>query len=98
MRMLCLTIVVITAVSAATAGSAARTPRQQTLFFDATLTQVRTEGPAANKVGHVQIASGSVSDAGGRSVGHFAFTCRWLESLPNDDAREHCSGWGQTAE
>jgi hypothetical protein len=97
-RTLCLTIVVMTALSAATAGSAARGPRQQTLFFDATFTQVRTAGPAPNKVGHVQIANGSVSDARGHSIGRVAFSCRWVESLPNDDAREQCSGSGRTAD
>lgn len=71
---------------------------RQTLFFDAVFEHVRTAGPQANKVGHRQIASGTLRDADGRRVGQFAFECRWLESLPNDDARERCSGWGKTLE
>ena len=82
------------AASTATAGQAAR----QTLFFDAAFMQARTVGPPATKVGHLQIASGVLHNGDGQSVGRFASTCRWIEILANNDAREHCSGWGQTAE
>ncbi|MFL5955032.1 MAG: hypothetical protein ACJ76I_13100 [Gaiellaceae bacterium] len=76
--------------------TAAGNDRQKTLFFDAVFEHASTTGPPANKVGHRQIASGSLRDAGGHRIGQFAFECRWVESLPNDDARERCSGWGKT--
>ena len=98
MRTLVLTVIAVASVSAATAGAAIDSARTQTLFFDAAFTRIQAAGPPANKVGHLQIASGVLRDARGHAVGRFAFTCSWIATLPNDDAREHCSGWGQTAE
>ena len=97
MRTLVLTVAVAS-VSAATAGAAIDSARTQTLFFDAAFMRIQAAGPPANNVGHLQIASGVLRDARGHAVGRFAFTCSWIATLPNDDAREHCSGWGQTAE
>jgi hypothetical protein len=57
-------------------------PAQQTLFFDAVPTHT------AN---HAENVRGVLRDARGRTAGHFAFDCRGT-------AREHCSGWGQTAQ
>jgi hypothetical protein len=98
MRTLFLTVIVVASVSATTAGAAIDSARTQTLFFDAAFTRIRAAGPPANKVGHLQMASGVLRDARGHPVGRFAFTCRWIAMLANDDAREHCSGWGQSAE
>jgi hypothetical protein len=89
----------LTTATLATAAPKVATP--QTLFFDAAFTKVSTAGPSANHVGHLQIASGILHDASGRSVGRFAFTCRWTQILPNDDALEHlehCTGWAETRE
>jgi hypothetical protein len=96
MRRLCLTVIVVAVFLAS--ASAASSVRPQTLFFDATFTNLRTHGPAANAVGHVQSASGILHDATGHALGRFAFTCRWVETLSNGNARERCSGWGHTAE
>jgi hypothetical protein len=63
-------------------AAAHSTPAQQTLFFDAVPTHT------AN---HAEIARGVLRDARGQAAGHFAFECRGA-------AREHCSGWGQTAQ
>jgi hypothetical protein len=68
------------------------------MFLDAVFTKASTAGPTANTVGHLQIASGLLHDANGRSVGRFAFTCRWVQILANNDALEHCTGWAETRE
>jgi hypothetical protein len=85
----------LAATTAATTATAAPST-SQTLFFDAVYTHASTAGPAANKIGHVQLASGVLHDARGRSVGRFTFTCRWIQILANNDAREDCTGWLQT--
>ena len=59
-------------------------------------THAGTAGPAPNHVGHQQVASGVLDDSGGRAVGRFSFTCRWIATFADGDAREHCTGWGQT--
>jgi hypothetical protein len=82
----------------ATLANAASKVAMQTLFFDAVFAQASTAGPSANAVGHLQVASGVLRDANGRGVGRFAFTCRWTQILPNNDAREHCTGWAKTKE
>jgi hypothetical protein len=84
----------LTTATLATAAPKIATP--QTLFFDAAVTKASTLGPSANQVGHLQIASGILHDANGRSVGRFAFTCRWTKTLPNNDALERCTGSAQT--
>ena len=47
----------------AAARSAAPGTRDQTLFFDAVFTHLRTAGPHVNQVGHLQIAGGILRDA-----------------------------------
>jgi hypothetical protein len=97
-------IVTFTSALAATLAVAAPSPavtrsaRPQTLLFDAVATNTRTGGPDADHVGHEQIASGALRNAAGHRVGHYAFTCRWIQILANGDAREHCAGRGQTAD
>jgi hypothetical protein len=98
MKRLPLAILVCLATTATLVNAASRVATPQTLFFDAVFTQAGTAGPSANQVGHLQIASGMLRDANGRSVGRFAFTCRWTKTLPNNDALEHCTGWAQTRE
>jgi hypothetical protein len=98
MRPLLLTLALALATTTTLATAAPTTTRQQTLFLDAIFTHARTAGPAGNQLGHLQIASGNLQDASGRSVGRFAFTCAWVKILSNDDANEHCSGWGRTAD
>jgi hypothetical protein len=71
---------------------------ETTLFFDAVATHATTAGGPPTTVGHKQIGSGILYDAAGRSVGRFSFTCVWVETLPNGDARERCSGWSSTAD
>lgn len=86
------------AMSLGAASAAQPAPRGQTLFFDAIYTRARTAGPDANHVGHEQIASGVLRDAGGRNVGRFAFTCTWTRILAVGDALERCAGTGTTAD
>ena len=90
----------LVAADLATAVSASARPvPHQTLLLDALFTHARSGGPPANMVGHLDIASGPLRDAGGtRAVGHFAFTCRTTAILGGGDAREHCAGWGETAD
>lgn len=97
MRSLSLAVVVFAMLAFAT-PSAAGTPAQRQLFFDANMTVAATGGPSGNAVGHLQIGRGTLRDAARRVVGSFAFTCRWVKVLPGDDALEHCSGWGRTAD
>jgi allene oxide cyclase-like protein len=80
--------------AAAQASPSART----TLFFDAVATHATTAGGPPTSVGHQQIGSGILYDAAGRSVGRFSFTCVWVETLPNGDARERCSDRTTTAD
>ena len=98
MKRLQLAILLFLAATATLANAAPRIATPQTLFFDAVFTQAGTAGPSANKVGHLQIASGMLRDANGRRVGRFTITCRWTQMLPNNDAREYCTGWAQTKE
>lgn len=97
MRLLLVPLLLALAVSAS-ACAGTRTAAQQTLFFDAVFTHTGTVGSPADQVGHQQIASGLLDDRGGRAIGHFAFNCRWIATLAGGDAREHCTGWGQTRE
>jgi hypothetical protein len=83
------------ALGAVSLASAAAPPAE-TLFFDAVFTHASTAGPAANAVGHKQIAGGVLKDEAGSVIGRFGVTCLWVEKIGRDDAREHCTGWGQT--
>ena len=69
---------------------------KQRLFFDAVYTKTSTSGPGDDMVGHVQVGSGVLRDAAKHPVGHFAFTCRWVQILTDGDARERCGGHGTT--
>lgn len=86
------------AVLTACAAAAASPSAQTSLFFDAVATHATSAGGPPTVVGHEQIGSGVLYDAAGRSAGRFAFTCVWVEALPNGDARERCSGWTTTAD
>jgi hypothetical protein len=97
MTRLPLALLICLVASAAPLASAA-TPTQQTLFLDAVFTKASTAGPPANTVGHLQIASGGLRDDHGQNIGRFAFTCRWVQILANNDALEHCTGWAATRE
>lgn len=68
------------------------------MFFDAKYAKAGTSGPGDDMVGHVQFGSGVLHDAAGRTVGKFSFTCRWIEILPDGDARERCTGRATTAD
>jgi hypothetical protein len=93
--MRCVALAVVAAVVIAP-GAASAAPRAQTLFFDALYAKAGTSGPGDDMVGHVQFGSGKLRDAGGHTVGSFAFTCRWIAILADGDARERCSGHGTT--
>lgn len=96
MKLLALTLV---AAVATAASASARPAAHQTLLLDALSTHVRSGGGPANTVGHLDVAGGPLRDVHGRrAVGHFAFTCRTTAILGGGDAREHCAGWGQTAD
>jgi hypothetical protein len=96
--LLALALALALATTTTLATAAPTTARQQTMFLDAIFTHARTAGPAGNQFGHQQLASGDLQNASGRLVGRFAFTCVWVKILSNDDANEHCSGWGHTGE
>ena len=98
MRILVFPLALIAAVATATSVAVAGPSRSQTVYLDAVFTNARTAGPADDKVGHEQIASGVLHDVTGRPVGTFAFNCRWVAVLANGDARERCTGWGKTAD
>ena len=98
MHTLMLPFALIATVATATSVAVAGQSRSQTVYLDAVYTNVRTAGPADDKVGHEQIASGVLHDVRERAVGTFAFRCRWIAVLANGDARERCSGWGKTAD
>ena len=93
MKLLAMTLAAT--VATATAASARPAPRQ-TLFFDALSTHVRSGGPPANTVGHLDVAGGPLRAARGtRAVGRFAFTWRTTAILGGGAARGHCAGWGR---
>jgi hypothetical protein len=95
--MRCVALAVVAAVVIAP-GAASAAPRAQTLFFDALYAKAGTSGPGDDMVGHVQFGSGKLRDAGGHTVGSFAFTCRWIAILADGDARERCTGHGTTSD
>lgn len=103
MRPRALTVTFISALAAtlavaAPSPAATRSAPRQTLVLDAIATKIRTAGPDADHIGHEQIAGGALRNAAGHRVGRYAFTCRWIRILGNDDARERCAGRGQTAD
>jgi hypothetical protein len=94
MLRICVAVAAVALGAVSLAGAA--TPPTDTLFFDAVFTHASTAGPAANAVGHKQIGGGVLKDEAGRVIGQFGVTCLWVEKIGRDDARERCSGWGQT--
>ena len=86
------------AIALALSATAAAASPKQTLFFDAVFTKLASKGPGVDAVGHQQIASGTLRDARGHTVGSFGFTCRWVKILTNGDARERCTGHGKTGD
>jgi hypothetical protein len=87
---------ILVATVAPAPSAAARAPAHQTLFLDAISTHVGGGRVPTNTVGHLESAGGVLRDAHGRAVGRFAFTCRTTAVLADNDAREHCTGWGRT--
>jgi hypothetical protein len=73
--------------------------RTVTLAYDAVYAHatVVDNAPAGDSVGDRQVASGSLHAYGGRRVGTFQFVCRYV-AIVNGDAREQCTGSGQTAD
>jgi hypothetical protein len=90
------TLLVLAAVSAASAWSATATPR--TFVLDATILQAGQSGPDGLKPGHVESATGLTRDVAGRSVGRFSSTCVVLKALAKGDALVRCSGSGVSAD
>jgi hypothetical protein len=98
MRLLVTSLVLLALAAAGASVSAAGGSRQQALYLDGVLTHAGTSGPGDDKVGHEQTGSGTLRDVGGRDVGRYSFTCRWMQILAGGDARERCTGWAQTAD
>jgi hypothetical protein len=90
------TLVVLAAVSAASAWSATATPR--TFVLDAVILQAGQSGPDGLKPGHVESATGLTKDVAGRNVGRFSSTCVVLKALAKGDALLRCSGSGTSAD
>jgi hypothetical protein len=68
-------------------GVSARASHPRTLFFDAIFTHVGSAGPDADHVGHQQLVTGVLRDAGGRQVGRSRRTARLHR--PNTGERQH---------
>jgi hypothetical protein len=90
------TLMVLAAVSAASAWSATTTRRAYVL--DAVILQSGQSGPSGLKPGHVDSATGLTKDVAGRRVGTFSSTCVVLKALAKGDALIRCSGSGVSAD
>jgi len=90
------TLLVLAAVSAASAWSATATPR--TFVLDAVILQAGQSGPDGLKPGHIESSSGLTKDVAGRTVGRFSSTCVVLRALAKGDALLRCSGSGVSAD
>lgn len=77
------------------APAAARARGARTLLFDAVVTHASSAGPGVAHVGHRQIASGLLRDAGGRPIGRFSFTCTWTR-VTSGGALENCVAIART--
>lgn len=78
----------------------AATGRQRvSLYFDAHFSKLRIvdKPPAGDSIGDEQIASGTLTDQAGRTVGRFAFTCLYRK-IVEGDVIERCTGWGKTTD
>src|SRR5581483_91445 len=85
--------------SVAARRTATRRGPPQLVVLDAVYTHAADTGPPPNEIGHRQAASGRLLDLGGRVVGTFAVTCRWVQILAHgDDADEHCRAEAATGE
>lgn len=82
---------------AATPAAAMPAAHPQTVFFDAIFTHAQTAGPGPAHVGHRQIVSGILRDAGGRRIGSFSFTCAWTRVEPSG-AHERCTASAVTSD
>jgi len=90
------TLLVLAAVSAASAWSATSSPR--TFVLDSVILQAGQSGPDGLKPGHVESATGLTKDVAGRTVGRFSSTCVVLKALAKGDALIRCSGSGISAD
>jgi hypothetical protein len=90
------TLMVLAAVSAASAWSA--TPSRRAYVLDAVILQSGQSGPSGLKPGHVDSATGLTKDVAGRRVGTFSSTCVVLKALAKGDALVRCSGAGVSAD
>jgi hypothetical protein len=93
----CLAIFIAILLPIPSVASAKSSRRVVSVYFDAHFTKLRLvdRPPSGDSVGDEQIASGNLADHAGRTVGRFAFTCRYRK-IVNGDAIERCTGWGQT--
>jgi hypothetical protein len=90
------TLLVLAAVSAASARSATTAPRA--FVLDAVILQAGQSGPDGLKPGHIESTSGLLKDVAGRTVGRFSSTCVVLKALAKGDALLRCSGSGVSAD
>lgn len=90
------TLLVLAAVSAASAWSA--TTPQRAFVLDAVSLQAGQSGPDGLKAGHIESSTGITKDAGGHLVGTFSSTCVVLKVLAKGDALIRCSGSGVSAD
>ena len=97
-RSVIVTLLVLAAVSAASARSGTANANRQTLVFDAVILQAGQGGPRGLKPGHVDSATGILRDAAGHSAGRFSSTCVVLKTLAQNDALQRCTGSGVTSD
>jgi hypothetical protein len=90
------TLMVLAAVSAASAWSASTPPRA--FVLDAVILQAGQSGPSGLKPGHIESSTGLTKDVAGRRVGTFSSTCVVLKVLAKGDALIRCSGSGVSAD
>ena len=90
------TLMVLAAVSAASAWSA--TSVRRTFVLDAMILQAGQSGPSGLKPGHVESATGVTRDVSGHSVGRFSSGCAVVKTLAKGDALLRCSGFGVSAD
>lgn len=89
------TVLATVAAGLSPAPATARGQGPRTLLFDALVTHASTAGPGVADVGHRQIATGILRDAGGRPIGRFSFTCTWTR-VTSGGALENCVAIART--
>ena len=97
MKLLAMTL----AATVATAAAASARPAAHGRPCSSTRSRRTSAAEGARRTPWVTSTSPAARCAtptGARAVGHFAFTCRTTAILGGGDAREHCAGWGQTAD